>query len=71
MEFQFKKTASRQGCDSSVSMATHYGLDGPGIESQWGEEIFNTRPDRPWDPPSLLYNVYWVFAGGKTAGSWR
>ena len=36
MEFQFKKTASRQGCDSSVSMATHYGLDGPGIESRWG-----------------------------------
>jgi len=24
------------GRDSSVGMATHYGLDGPGIESQWG-----------------------------------
>jgi hypothetical protein len=21
-----------------------------------GGEIFRTRPDRPWDPPSLLYN---------------
>ena len=23
--------------DSSVGIATRYGLDGPGIESQWGE----------------------------------
>ena len=25
-----------KGWDSSVSIATRYGLDGPGIESQWG-----------------------------------
>jgi hypothetical protein len=24
----------------------------PGVD-----EIFRTRPDQPWDPPSLLYNV--------------
>ena len=30
-----------------------------------GEEIFRTRPDRPWGPPSLLYNGYRVFPGGK------
>jgi len=24
-----------------------------------------TCPDRPWDPPSLLYNGYQVFPGGK------
>ena len=30
-------------------------LDGPGIDSRWGE-IFRTRPDRPRDPPRLLYN---------------
>ena len=29
---------------SSVGIATDYGLDGPGIESRWGE-IF--RPSRP------------------------
>jgi hypothetical protein len=23
------------------------------------------RPDRPWSPPSLLYNGYRVFLGGK------
>ena len=26
--------------------------------------IFRTRPDRPWGPPSLLYNGYWVFSPG-------
>ena len=25
----------------------------------------SARPDRPWDPPSLLYNGYRVFPGGK------
>jgi hypothetical protein len=48
-----------------VDIAIGYGLDGPGIESRWGGEIFRTCPDRPWGPPSLLYNVYRVFSGGK------
>ena len=26
---------------------------------------FSARPDRPWDPPSLLYNGYRVFPGGR------
>jgi hypothetical protein len=30
-----------------------------------GDEIFRTCPDRPWVPPSLLYNEYRVFPGGK------
>jgi hypothetical protein len=30
-----------------------------------GGEIFRTRPDRPWGPPSLLYNGYRVFSGVK------
>jgi len=30
-----------------------------------GGEIFRTCPDRPWGPPSLLYNGYRVFLGGK------
>ena len=33
-----------------------------------GGETFRTRPDRPWGPPSLLYNVNRVFPGGKVAG---
>jgi hypothetical protein len=43
-----KKTDNRvSGPGSSVGIATDYGLNGPGIESLWGE-IFRTRPDRPW-----------------------
>ena len=30
-----------------------------------GGEIFRTCPDRTWGPPSLLYNGYRVFPGGK------
>ena len=52
------------GPGSIVSIATVYALDSPGIESQCGK-IFCTSPDRPWGPPSLLYNGYWVFPGGK------
>ena len=47
--------------DSSVGVATSYGLDG---SNPGGGEIFRTRPDRPWDPPSLLYNGYRVFLPG-------
>ena len=36
-----------------------------------GGEIFRTRPALPWGPPSLLYNGYRVFTGGKTAGEFR
>jgi len=28
-------------------------------------EIFRTCPDRPWGPPSLLYDGYRVFPGGN------
>ena len=53
----------------SVGMATDYGLDGPGIESRWGGELFRTRPDRPWGPPSLLYNGNQLtFPGVKRPG---
>ena len=33
------------GQDSTVSIATHYGLDGPGIESWWGQDF--PHPSRP------------------------
>jgi hypothetical protein len=34
-----------------------------------GGEIFRATPDRPWGPPSLLYQGYRVFPGGKAAGA--
>jgi hypothetical protein len=55
----------RRGRVSSVGIAIQYKLDGLGIES----EIFCTRPDRPWGPPSLLYNGYRVIPMGKAAGA--
>jgi hypothetical protein len=58
------------GPDSSVGLATSYGLECLGIESRWGE-IFRTYPDRPWGLPSLLYNGYRVFPGCKAAGARR
>jgi hypothetical protein len=33
------------GLDSSVGIATRYGLDGPGIESRWGRDF--PHPSRP------------------------
>ena len=32
---------------SIVGIVTGYGLDGPGIESRWGGEIFLTSSDQP------------------------
>jgi hypothetical protein len=52
------------GHDSSVGIATREWNPG-------GDKIFRNRPDRPWCPPSLLYNGYRIFPGGKAAGSWR
>jgi len=49
---------------SSVGIATGYRLDGPGLNPRGGE-IFRTYRDRPWGPPSLLYNGYRVFPRSK------
>jgi hypothetical protein len=51
--------------DSSVGIANRYGLDGPGIESRWGVDIFRTRPDQPWSPTNFLYHGYSVSRGVK------
>jgi len=37
-------------------------LSGVGIPV--GGEVFRSRPDRPWGPPSLPYNGYRVSFGG-------
>ena len=44
------------GSVSVVGTAPGYCLDGPGIESRW---------EARFSPPSLLYNGYRVFPGGK------
>jgi hypothetical protein len=50
--------------DSSVGIATGYGLDGPGIESRWRRNFPHlSRPS--CGPSRILYNRYRVFPGGK------
>ena len=36
-----------------------------------GSEISRTHPDRPWGPPSLLYNGYRIFPWSNAAEAWR
>jgi hypothetical protein len=54
-----------RGRGSPVGIATGYGLDDPRDRILVGSEISRTSPDRPWGRPSLLYNGYRVFPGGK------
>jgi len=61
--------ASCVGRHSSVSIATRYGLGGPGIESRWGRD-FPRPPDRLWGPPSLLYSGYRVILEVDATGPW-
>ena len=46
---------------SSLSITTGWTVR----RSNPGGARFSARPDRPWGPPSLLYNAYRVFPGGK------
>jgi hypothetical protein len=58
------------GRDSVVGKVTCYGLDGPGIESQWGRDF--SQLSRPALGPTQ-HPIQWVlglFPGGKAAGAW-
>jgi hypothetical protein len=58
------------GLDSSVGIATRYGVDGPGIESQWGRD-FRARPDQLWGLPIPHTMTTGSFrGGGKVVGAW-
>ena len=50
------------GIYCSHNLTTGRTVRGPNLG---GGEIFRTSPGRPWCPPSLLYNAYRVFPGGK------
>ena len=55
------------GWDSSVGIATHYGMDGPGIESRWGRDF--PYPSRiTWANTSHLYTGSGFFPGVKRSG---
>ena len=65
VQFSFHSGASI--AQSVLQLATGWTIrrSNPGVG-----EIFRTRPDRSWGPPSLLYNGYWFFPGGEAAGAW-
>jgi hypothetical protein len=54
---KFRRTANVTVCTNIIKLLYVY--------------KFSTRPDRPWGPPSLLYNGYRVIPGDKSAGAWR
>jgi hypothetical protein len=57
--------------DSSVGIATRYGLDAPGIECRWGRDYQHLSKSAlgPTQPPIQL--VLDLFLGDKAAGAWR
>jgi hypothetical protein len=59
------------GRDSSISIATRYRLDSPGIESRWRQDfMLPTRPSLgPTQPPIQSYRV--PFPGCKAVMVWR
>ena len=57
--------------NGSAGIATALRALGSGDRIPVGGEIFRTCPDRSWGPPSLLYNGYRLFPGGKAAGAWH
>jgi hypothetical protein len=70
------KSSFRKSRDSSVGIATGYGLDDQrfGVRVPMGARIFTSpcRPDRLGGPPSLLSNGYRsLYPRGKAAGVWN
>jgi hypothetical protein len=54
----------QNGPGSSVGIATELRVGRSGNRIPVGEK-FSAGPDRPWGSPSLMYNGYRVFPGGK------
>jgi len=52
------------GRDSSVVIATRYGLDGPGIESRYWQHFPAPVYTGPEAQPASYYDGYRVFPGG-------
>ena len=60
-------TGSMMDLDSSVGIATRYGLDGPGIEPRWRRDFTPVQTG----PEGNQTSYAMVFHGGKEAGEWR
>ena len=62
---------SSRSRDSSVSIATRYGLDGQGIESRWGPSFSTPFQTGIWAHPASYTIGTGSFPGGKAAEAWR
>ena len=62
---------SRVSWGSVVSIATRYGLGGPGIESRWGQDF--PHPSKPALGPTQppVKREPSLFLGSNAAGAWR
>ena len=58
------------GRDSSVGIATRYGLHGPGIESRWGARFSAPVQTGPGAYPVSCTMGKGYFPGSKAAGAW-
>ena len=56
------------GRDSSVGMATFYGLDGPGIDLRWGQDFSHLFKPALGPTQSLIHWVHGLFPGVKWPG---
>jgi hypothetical protein len=66
--FFFRIMSVRVGRDSSVVIATGYGIDGPGIESRWGERFFAQVQTGPEAHPASCTMGTGSFPGAKRPG---
>ena len=60
-----KVIVDNMGRDSSVGIATRYGLDGPGIESRWGARFFTPVQSGPGAHPASCTMGTGSFPGVK------
>jgi len=64
----YNSVTRNMGQDSSVGIATHYGLDGPGIKSLWGRDfLHSSRLARGAHPTSYTLGTR-SFPGVKGRG---
>jgi hypothetical protein len=59
---------TKSGPGGSVSIATDYGLDGPGIESRWGARFFAHVQTGPEAHPASCTMGTGSFPGAKRPG---
>ena len=56
--------------DILVGIATRYGLEGPGIETRWGQDFPPDQTDPGAHPDSHAMGTG-SLSRGKAAGAWR